>query len=185
VPRWASPPFRALGRAVLSALRWRIQGDWPDLPKCVIIVAPHTSNWDFVIGMATVLAIGFRVHYIAKHTLFRGVFGRLLRFSGGIPIDRRAAGGVSERSIESFAASPQLLLCITPEGTRAKTERWKSGFHRIARGAGVPILPVAFDYRERVVRLHPLFQPSGDYERDLLRLQSLFHAGMARHPENY
>jgi 1-acyl-sn-glycerol-3-phosphate acyltransferase len=176
---------RGLGRLTLAIGGWTIEGELPRVPRCVIVVAPHTSNWDFVWGLATKLALGLRVDWIGKHTLFRGPFGPLLRWLGGIPVNRRAPGDIIGQAAEKIRQRERSFVAIAPEGTRRKVERWKNGFHRIAIGAGVPFFPVALDYSARAVRLFPLQQPSGDYAADLARLQALFHAGMAKRPESY
>ena len=176
---------RALGRTTLGLLGWRFEGAIPDVPSCVIVVAPHTSNWDFVVGMGAILALGLRVHYLGKHTLFRGVLGGLMRWSGGLPVDRAAPGDIIERVIAVMRESGRMFLGLSPEGTRRKVERWKTGFHRLARGAGVPIFPVALDYRSRTVRLLPLFAPSDDVEADVRVLRSLYAPAMARHPGSF
>jgi len=184
-PGWGNAASRTLGRMALRILGWHIDGAVPGVPRCVIIVAPHTSNWDFVVGMAALVAMGLRVHYLGKHTLFRGIFGRLLRWSGGLPVDRAAPGDVGERAVAMMRASDRMFLALSPEGTRHKVEHWKTGFHRIAFGAGAPIFPVALDYRSQTVRLLPLFGPSPDYAADLARLRSLYSSAMARHPESF
>jgi 1-acyl-sn-glycerol-3-phosphate acyltransferase len=176
---------RGLGRLALALGRWTIEGELPRVPRCVIVVAPHTSNWDFVWGFATKLALGLRVDWIGKHTLFRGPLGPLLRWLGGIPVNRRAPGDIIEQAAEKMREREKSFVAIAPEGTRRKVPRWKNGFHRIAMQAGVPLFPVALDYSLRAVRLFPLQQPNGDYDADLARLLPLFHAGMARRPENY
>jgi 1-acyl-sn-glycerol-3-phosphate acyltransferase len=185
VPKRGNAFSRAVGRLGLVLLRFRIEGHFPDIPRCVLIVAPHTSNWDFVVGLFAKLALGLRGRFIAKHTLFRGPFGWFLRWLGGIPVDRRAPGVIVESVVEALRAADRLYLVVTPEGTRKKAPAWKSGFYRIAHGAGVPILPVAFDYRKRAIIFEPLFEPSGDYEADLPLLRSGFEAAMAYRPENY
>jgi 1-acyl-sn-glycerol-3-phosphate acyltransferase len=185
VPQRAGALLRALGRAVLGLLGWRVLGRFPDVPKCVIIVAPHTSNWDFVIGIATVFALGLRIRYLGKHTLFRFPFGALLRATGGIPVDRNAAEGVVGRAVEKVNSEERIFLAIAPEGTRTRVEQWKSGYYRIATGARVPILPAALDYPRRAVVLMEQFQPTGDHARDETALRALFRAEMARHPEAY
>jgi 1-acyl-sn-glycerol-3-phosphate acyltransferase len=100
-------------------------------------------------------------------------------------VDRRARGGIVERVVVALGAAQRLCLVVTPEGTRKKVRAWKAGFYRIAHGAGVPILPVAFDYRKRAVVFHAPLQPSGDYEADLAALRGLYDAAMAYHPGNY
>jgi 1-acyl-sn-glycerol-3-phosphate acyltransferase len=185
VPRRASLLLRGAGRAALALLGWRIEGRIPNVPRCVIVVAPHTSNWDFVVGIAAVFALGLRVSYLGKHSLFRGPLGWFLRATGGIPVDRGAAQGVVERAVEQVRRSPRIFLALSPEGTRKRVPGWKSGYHRIATAAGVPILPVALDYPRKAVVLMELFAPGGELVRDEAALRALFSSRMARHPEGY
>ena len=121
-------------------------GDLPNCSRLVVIVAPHTSNWDFVVGIAARLALRLRIHWLGKHTLFRGLFGRWMRRLGGIPINRSAAHGAVEQVIQQFQTHKSFLVGLSPEGTRKKVPQWKSGFYHIAVGAEVPILPIHFDY---------------------------------------
>jgi 1-acyl-sn-glycerol-3-phosphate acyltransferase len=185
VPRWGNALLRAIGRAALSVSGWRIEGTVPNVPKCVLIVAPHTSNLDFVVGIAALFALGFRATYLGKHTLFRGPLAWFMRWTGGIPVDRAAAGGVVEDALGLVRRSERIFLTVAPEGTRRKVARWKSGYYRIAAGAGVPILPVALDYSRRVVALLPLFTPTGRHEEDEAVLRALYSPAMARHPGTY
>jgi len=140
----------------------------------VAIVAPHTSNWDFPLGVALVFATELRASWLGKHSLFQGLFKSFFYWLGGIPVDRRASHGVVGDCIRAFEATPSLLLALAPEGTRKGVSQWKSGFYQIAAGAGVPILPVAFDFRDHVIHLLPLFRPSGSLETDLPLIQALF-----------
>jgi len=185
VPRRGNAFSRGVGRLALSGIGWRLEGGVPNVPRCVAIVAPHTSNWDFVVGLAALLALGLRGRFLAKDTLFRPPLGTFLRWMGGLPVDRATPDGVVEQAVSSLREGEPTVLALAPEGTRRRVERWKTGFYRIAVGAGVPIWPVAFDYRTRTVRLHPGFAPSGDLEADLTRLQSLYEPAMARYPEHY
>jgi 1-acyl-sn-glycerol-3-phosphate acyltransferase len=140
----------------------------------VAIVAPHTSNWDFVVGILAVFAIGIRVRFLGKHTLFKGPLGAFMRWCGGMPVNREAPQGLVPQAVEAMAKAPAMLLAIAPAGTRSSTKPWKSGFYHIAVAARVPIFPVVFDGAARTIRLLPAFQPSGDYEADLLELKSLY-----------
>ena len=177
---------RAFGRLAFRLLGFHFEGEYPkDASHYVMIVAPHTSNWDFVVGLMAKWALGLHVRFLAKHTLFKWPLGVFLRFWGGFPVDRRAAVGMVESAALAFKNSKQFGLVITPEGTRGKTEAWKSGFYRIAHAAGVPILPVVFDYQKRALVFEPLFWTTGDYEKDLPRLQAYFSREMALRPENY
>lgn len=177
--------WRAVGRIYLRLSGWRIEGEFPAEPKVVAVVAPHTSNWDFSLGVAVVFALEIRVSWLGKHSLFHTPLQGFFRWLGGIPVDRRASHGVVGACVKAFEAAPALLLALAPEGTRKGVSRWKSGFYLIATGAGVPILPVSFDYRDHVVRLMPVFMPSGNLEQDLPRLQALFASaqGLNLRPE--
>ncbi|MEI2726166.1 MAG: lysophospholipid acyltransferase family protein [Verrucomicrobiota bacterium] len=166
--------WRALGRGYLRLAGWRIEGVFPADPKYVVIVAPHTSNWDFPLGVAVLFALELRISWLAKHSMFIPPFQHFFRWFGGIPINRSASHGVVRQCVRAFAAAPSLMLALAPEGTRKGVSQWKSGFYLIAVQAGVPILPVGFDYREHVVRVMPLFQPSGNLEQDLALIQAKF-----------
>jgi 1-acyl-sn-glycerol-3-phosphate acyltransferase len=166
--------WRSLGRAYLRLGGWRIVGTFPADPKFVVIVAPHTSNWDFALSVAVVLALQLRASWLGKQSMFRRPFKQTLRWLGGIPVNRSASHGVVGECVRAFAAAPALLLALTPEGTRKGVSQWKSGFYLIASKAGVPILPVGFDYRAHVVRLMPLFLPGGNLEQDLPLIQARF-----------
>jgi 1-acyl-sn-glycerol-3-phosphate acyltransferase len=184
-PRSPGRFTRALGRRLLRLWGWRIEGGPLDQPRCVMVVAPHTSNWDFIHGLCAKWALGLSVRFLAKHTLFRFPFSAFLRAIGGIPVDRRATNGLVERVASLFVPDAPLYLVVTPEGTRRRVPTWRTGFHRIAVAAGVPILPVAFDYPARTVRLLRYYTPTGDYAADLRALSEHFTPLMARHPESY
>lgn len=176
LPRRGGPFTRWLGRAVLRLLGWRTEGAFPEVPKLVVIAAPHSSNWDFVIGISFVAALGVRVRFIGKRELFRGLLGRWLRWMGGIPVDRDNPAGIVERVAEEFGQAPAMVLGIAPEGTRRRGAAWKTGFYRIARRAGVPIVPGFFDWSRKVVGLLPPFTPTGDQEGDLRAIRDLYRA---------
>lgn len=180
-----SPVRRALGVAGLALLGWRVEGNLPDLPKFVLIVAPHTSNWDFVVGFAAYLALELSATWFGKHTLFRWPLGPIFRYFGGIPIVRTRSTNMVALYIAEFAKRDQMVLAIAPEGTRAPVTEWKTGFYHIAIGAGVPIVPVAFDFASRVIRIFPPVSPSGNVERDVADLRSRFVPSMARRPGNF
>jgi 1-acyl-sn-glycerol-3-phosphate acyltransferase len=184
VPRRGNALTRGLGAFGLGLLGWRFEGSVPDRPKMVIIVAPHTSNWDFIVGVCAALALGFRFRFLGKDALFSPPLGWFMRWLGGIPVNRKAPDGVMEAAVESFH-DPASFLAITPEGTRRRVERWKTGFWRIAREARVPVWPVAFDWSRRVVALLPPFETSADREADVRALRALFSPSMARRPEDY
>ena len=184
VPRRGGFFSRGLAYLFLRLMGWRLEGAIPDLPKMVLIGAPHTSNMDGVIGLATLMALGLNAGTMIKDSAFKGVMGPILRWFGAIPINRRSPKGVVEQSVDAFNNNAQLLLLIAPEGTRSGAPEWKRGFYHIAAGANVPVLPAAADYARRIVTFCPAVLPSGDYEADLRRiLEPIGKNGSPRHPE--
>jgi len=165
---------RVVGRTLFDAMGWRIEGEFPPQPKLVVIVAPHTSNWDFIVGILAVFAIGIRARFIAKHTLFKPPLGWLMRWFGGIPVNREAPQGMVPQAVAAIDQARSVFLAITPAGTRSSSKPCKSGFYRIAVAARVPIMPIAFDGEHKTIRLFPAFAPSGDYEADLPKLRAYF-----------
>ena len=168
-------------RTVLRLCGWSLAGEFPDVPKLVLIAAPHSSWWDGVWGLLIKVAIGADVHFMAKQELFRWPLGGLLRRLGGMPIDRAAARGVVEQMIDQFGQREKLWLGIAPEGTRKPVKRWKSGFWHIARAAGVPIFPVAFHYPDKTIQLGPLFDTSPDMDADIGRLRAFYAPFKGKH----
>jgi 1-acyl-sn-glycerol-3-phosphate acyltransferase len=184
-PRRGTAFSRSLGRWLLRLGDWRVEGQLPEEPRFVLIVAPHTSNWDFIIGLLSMFAIGIRLNWLGKHTIFRFPITGVLRWLGGEPVDRSTSQGKVEVAIERFRARRQWVLGIAPEGTRKRVEQWKTGFYRIAVGASVPILTVAFDYTRRVTDLGTLYRPTGDQDTDLRAIRGRYRREMARHPEAF
>ena len=174
VPQRGNALSRFIGRMLWSLTGWRFTGEVPDTSKAVVIVAPHTSNWDFMIGVIAMYALGIRVSFLAKHTLFRWPLGLMMRWLGGIPIDRRSSRGAVQQIVDRFRDADQLFLTVTPEGTRGEVDQWKTGFYHIAHQAELPIVPVSFDYGRRRIAFHEPRLASGNLERDLPEIQSLF-----------
>lgn len=183
LPKSGGPLSRAFGRGLLRLIRWRVEGDLPNIPKCVIIVAPHTTNWDFVVGIAAKIALGLRAEWLGKHTLFRPPFGALMRWLGGIPVHRDQPQDVVAASVRRFAECDRLVLGLSPEGTRKTVTRWRSGYYHIAEGARVPIVPVAFDWSRRTLAIGPLVTPSGDMNADLGVLDAFYAPARGRRGE--
>ncbi len=179
-----SPPIRERrwARRLLALLGWRADVVLPPGPRCVIAFYPHTSNWDFVVGYLAKLAAGVPVHFVAKHTLFRGPFGPMLARMGGIPVDRTAHAGLVHQLLAEMEARPWMWLAIAPEGTRSYVERWHSGFYRLALGAKVPIGLAFIDYGRREVGVREYFVPSGDVEADLARIRAAYAGKAGRRP---
>ncbi|HUQ27291.1 MAG TPA: lysophospholipid acyltransferase family protein [Usitatibacter sp.] len=174
IPRRNSAPLRAFGRLVLRTMGWRMEGEIPDAPKLVVAVAPHTSNWDFIIGMGTMFALDLDLSFLGKHTLFRGPMGAVMRWMGGIAVNRASSHGVVGDAVAAFERSNQRLLAIAPQGTRSAGARYRSGFLHIARGARVPVLLATLDYGARCVRFGPVFDVGQDIDADLRRVESFF-----------
>lgn len=181
LPRRGNPLTKALARGLLTLFGWRVEGEFPDRAKMIAIVAPHTSNWDFVVGILVVFALGLRVRFLGKHTLFNPWMGWLMRWFGGTPVVRDTPQGVVADAAEMIQREEKVLLGIAPEGTRRRGTLWRSGFYNIALAAKVPIVPAAFDYGRKSLRLFPLFEPSGDYPADLAQLQALYAGVRGRH----
>jgi 1-acyl-sn-glycerol-3-phosphate acyltransferase len=172
---------RRMCRAVLRMCGWSFVGEFPDVPKAVLIAAPHSSWWDGVWGLLLKVGVGADVHFMGKQELFRGPLGSLLRRLGGMPIDRGAAKGVVEQMIDRFRQRDTLWLGIAPEGTRKPVKRWKSGFWHIAHDAGVPIVAAYFNYPDKTIGIGPLFDTSADMEADLARLRAFYAPFKGKH----
>jgi len=146
----------------------------PNLPKFVLIAAPHTSNWDFVVGITAKLALGLRVTFLGKDSLFRFPLGALMRAWGGIPVDRSTSNDVVGGIVQQFERRDKLVLAVAPEGTRKPVDRWRTGFYHIAHAAGVPIVPVALNFGAREIQIGPPFITTGDVDADIGALRARF-----------
>lgn len=182
IPRRHRRVLQRLGRWGMGVLHWNIEGEFPDVPKLVLIVAPHTSNWDFVVALFADLALDMDAAWLGKHTIFRGAFGTWLRGLGGIPVDRSAPHNVVARVVAEFGRRERMILALAPEGTRRSTGRWKSGYWQIASQAGVPILPVGLDFGRRAIVLGSLLAPSDSRDTDEAELRAFYAAMRPRHP---
>ena len=161
-----------LGRSALRAGGWRMEGAFPDIPKAVVIAAPHSSNWDGFWGFAAKAGLGLKLSIFGKHSLMAiPLLGRLLRWQGVIPVDRSAPHGVVEQAVQALRGADRMWYAIAPEGTRKWVERWKPGFWHIARNAGVPVIPAYFDYANKVIGIGPPFELSDDMHADIARIQ--------------
>src|SRR5690554_3937241 len=154
---------------------WRIDGAFdPKVKKAVIIVVPHTSWHDFYIGLFIRRITKVQINYIAKKELFKWPFGWYFKWTGGAALDRTPGQNKVEAIAEIFEKKDEFRLSLAPEGTRKKVQKWKTGFYYIAIAANVPIIPVAFDYSIKSVVIHDAFYPTGDIEKDTLKLRTLY-----------
>ncbi|MFO1412319.1 MAG: 1-acyl-sn-glycerol-3-phosphate acyltransferase [Burkholderiales bacterium] len=172
-----------VGAAVLRALGWRMRLAQPVPDRCVIVVYPHTSNWDFVIGLAAKWYLGLAFTFLAKDSLFQGPFGVLLRRWGGLPIDRRSPHGVIGGLAQRFAQEATCRLVITPEGTRSRRPAWKSGFYHLARAANVPVGLGFIDYGLKEAGIGGYLDLTGDVEADMARIAAFYADKRGCRPE--
>ncbi len=163
-----------IGKFIFAIFGWGFKNEFPNISKFVVIIGPHTSNWDFVFGISAIFMLGAEISWMGKQPIFRKPFGGILRWLGGIPIDRSSSHGMVDMMINHYKSMDKFVLAIAPEGTRKKVGKWKSGFYRIATGADVPILMASFDYKNKVINFGPLIYPSGDLNADIEKMQVIF-----------
>ena len=178
-----------LSRAAKAALvwyyhrqGWRAEAAGPTPRKCVLIAAPHTSNWDFLYFVGLTHDLGLNAHFMAKRELFGWPMNRFLHDIGGIPIDRSKGGNYVQAMIDEFNRRDDFILTIAPEGTRGRVRQWRTGFYHIARGAGVPMVCGLMDYARKVGGLGPALMPSGDYVGDMAQVERYYRSVTPRHP---
>jgi len=174
--------LRWLGRTILRMGGWRMVGRFPDIPKLVLIGAPHSSNWDGVWGFAAKMAMGLDIKILGKDSLFRvPLLGAVLRHLGVIPVDRSAAQGVVEQAAAMIAQAEKFWFGLAPEGTRKPVDRWKPGFWRIAKAADVPVLPAYFHYPEKIIGIGEPFRLSDDMNADITRIRTWYRPWQGKH----
>jgi 1-acyl-sn-glycerol-3-phosphate acyltransferase len=176
---------RSIGRAVLWYTRWSIAGEPPATPKYVLIAAPHTTNWDLLYLLALSYATGVHISWLGKDTLFRGPVGSVLRALGGVPVVRDQRSGLVDSLAVEFAAADRLVLVVPPEGTRGRTDHWRTGFYRIACAADVPIVCGYLDYSRRTGGFGPVIEPSGDIAADLPLFQAFYADKQGKYPAEH
>lgn len=182
VPQTRGGLTQWLGKKSLDLAGWQLNGSFPNESKLMVIVAPHTSNWDFMVGLAAKWALNLKVSFLGKDALFKGPLGWWMRKLGGIAIDRSAPHGVVGQMVDEFASREKLMLVIAPEGTRKKVKEWKKGFMFIAKDANIPVLPVEFDFKRKRIIFHPTCHIGEDVEGQLKDIKALFNAENARRP---
>ena len=178
-----------LGGMVLSFLGWKVNGGISDehaAEKLVVIVAPHTSNWEGILGIAAIAGLDAKITFIGKHTVFKYFgLGAFLRYMGGIPVDRTKPGGIIQDAIDQIRGINGTLIGMAPEGTRSKVKEWKTGFLRIADELNTKIVPASIDFAKKEILLGKIFSPSGDNLKDIADLKNYYKAFTPKHPENY
>jgi 1-acyl-sn-glycerol-3-phosphate acyltransferase len=172
-----------LAKLLFRVTGWKVEGSVPDPPRCVVIAAPHTSNWDAFIMLTAAYILRVKLAWFVKDAAFFFPLGPIIRFFGGVPIDRTKRNNVVEQAIARFTGSEPFILAVPPEATRGKSPSWKTGFYHIAIGAGVPIVLGFIDYRRKVAGLGPTFVPTGDIEADFRFFERFYAQVTPKFPE--
>ncbi len=176
---------RWLGRSILRLMGWKVEGEFPQERKLIIVAAPHTSNWDFVVGMAAMLALNLRCHWMGKHTIFRKPFRGFMRWLGGIPVYREQPEGIAQQMAGHIQNADAMLLVITPEGTRSKVEEWKTGFVRIASAADCGMMMAALDFVNKRICVGEVYRTTDDVDADVSRVRDYFAQFTPKHPDRF
>ena len=176
--------FRWFSILFLKIAGWRIEGRLPDIPKFVLVGAPHTSNWDFPYGLFIIFVFKTKIFWLGKDSLFRMPLKWLFQWLGGIPVDRSKSSNIVANSIQQFQQNDKFILAIAPAGTRKRVKRWKTGFYHIANGAKVPIVLGFLDYRLKTGGIGPVIFPTGDIEDDMKAIRAFYDGVKGKYPEN-
>ena len=178
-----TPALRKLSKFYLRALGWQVVGQLPDLPKFIIIGAPHTSNWDFVMFLALVFILKGDLHYMGKKELFYWPYGWFFYWCGGLPVDRSKPHGLVEQTVQAIHAVDRFQMVITPEGTRSKVGKWKLGFYHIAKKADIPVVTGYVDSVTKICGVGPTFTLTDDMEADIKSMQDFFKDKVGINPK--
>ena len=181
----ASHPIllQKIGKFFLTITGWKFKGDIPRSDRIILVAGPHTSNWDFLLALAFIFGLNLNVFWIGKHTLFKNGFSKIMRKLGGIPVDRASPELLMNEVSHIVKRQQGVIIAISPEGTRKKVERLKSGFLRIAKTTNSQILLAGIDFESKLIHLGKLFQPSGNTESDLLNVHNYFRQFKGKRPE--
>jgi len=176
--------MRNIARFIFWLMRWEVDDTTPEgVDKCVIVVGPHTSNWDFFIGRLAFMRYGVTGRYLIKKEAFVPVVGWFLRKIGGIPVDRSKKTNLTEEAVKLFNDNDSMYMVFTPEGTRERNDNWKKGFYYIALGAKVPIYICYFDFKNKKGGFHSAIMPSGDVDADILKIKTVMAQFEGKYPE--
>ncbi|PTX43198.1 1-acyl-sn-glycerol-3-phosphate acyltransferase [Christiangramia gaetbulicola] len=179
--------MRRIAKVVFyKILGWKLESDFdPAIKKCVFIVAPHTSSYDFLIGILVRKIMDIQINFVGKKELFKPPFGWYFKMVGGSPIDRSGNKNKVDAIAQIFKEKDIFRLAMSPEGTRQKTDKWRTGFYYIALKAEVPIIRVAFDYGTKKVKISDAYWPTGDFEKDYTEIFSFYNRVQGKIPENF
>ncbi|MDT8428443.1 MAG: lysophospholipid acyltransferase family protein [Pseudomonadales bacterium] len=179
-----TPLLRIIAIILLKLINWKVVGRPLENARFVLIAAPHTSNWDFPLMLMVILKLRLKVYWMGKNSLFSFPFGWLMKWLGGIPIDRSKSHNMVEHTVKQYQENQDLVVLIPPEGTRSRVSRWKTGFYYIAHNAGVPILLGYVDGERKTAGLADFFYPGGDIEADMSRIRAFYATKVGINPEN-
>lgn len=171
-----------LAKSTLRAVGWKVEGGFPDLPKFIVIGAPHTSNWDFMMFLGVIFHLRANVRFMGKAELFRGPFAWFFYWCGGVPVDRSKPQGLVEQMVQACEAAKQFVLVIAPEGTRHRVAEWKMGFYHIAKSASVPVVMAVVDGIRKTVRVGQIFHPTEDAIADMKTIKGFFAGKVGINP---
>jgi len=179
--------LRGFSLAVLKLAGWKISGQLPPNGRtCVMIAAPHTSNWDLPYMLMVAFSLRLNVYWMGKEQIFKPPFRGVMMWLGGIPVRRESANNVVAASITALQeADGPLQLVVTPEGTRSKARYWKTGFYYIALGAQVPVVMAFMDYERKISGLGPVFEPTGDIEADMVAIKTFYAPFKGKNPDQF
>ncbi|WP_347174305.1 1-acyl-sn-glycerol-3-phosphate acyltransferase [Polaribacter uvawellassae] len=169
-----------------TILGWKLVNNFPkELKKYLVIAAPHTSWQDFPIGILARNTAGVKINFIGKDSLFKGPFGFIFKSLGGAPVDRSKSNNLVDAIVQVFQSKDEFRLALSPEGTRKKIAKWKTGFYYIAKGAKVPVVMATLDYKNKQVKISEPYYTTDDKEKDFKYFQSFFSPDMAKKPKQY
>lgn len=175
--------LQVLAIIVLRIFGWRRAGRVLDAPKFVTIAAPHTSNWDFPVGLAIILAFKVKIYWLGKEPIFRWPFGTFFKWLGGIPVSRSRSGDVVAQTVQAFKEQERMIMVVAPEGTRKRANHWKTGFYYMAMGANVPIVMGFIDYVRKEAGFGPMLMPTGNIEADMEKIRAFYENITAKMPD--
>jgi 1-acyl-sn-glycerol-3-phosphate acyltransferase len=173
-----------LGDSLLSVTCWKFEGELPQHPKLVLAIAPHTSNWDFFLGVSVLFALRIKIRFLGKHSIFVPVVKQLLELIGGIPVDRKSAHGVVGEVVTQFNTQEKMILAVAPEGTRSPKFPWKTGFLAIAHQAKAHVVLIGFDFARKRIVFGPVFLSDGNFDDEMQKVYRFFSTITAKYPEN-
>jgi 1-acyl-sn-glycerol-3-phosphate acyltransferase len=176
---------RWFGKTFLRVFGWRVEGSIADAERVLVTAAPHTSNWDAVFGIAAVLGLNVRLHFLGKHTIFVPGLKWFMRWLGGIPVNRQNPEGVIDHVNQLVSKYKGIVIVIAPEGTRKKAEKWKSGFLRIAEANDCKIQMGALDFKNKRIVLGDLYAPTGDNQADIENIKQWYTQFQGKFPDQF